>query len=218
MKKLLHIDVETCGGFKGRLIFDIGFIVSDTQGNALYSGAFLIREALPFVAADGFWGQRKNDMMVQVLHKRQIVSASEAWKHLQAAMNDCQVWVAFNSAYEASAFMQTANALHLPDLKLPQELDLALAAMDVLSMREYARYASLEGYFTPKGNISAKCEYLLNWLGLGGERHCHLAYEDTETQLDLYRIIKAKKKKLPAYGKRIMYPSHPEWRKWLKAV
>jgi len=216
MKKLLHIDVETCGGFKGRVIFDIGFIVSDTQGNALYSGAFLIQEALPFVAADGFWGARKNDMMVQVLHKRQIISALEAWKHLQAAMNDCEVWVAFNSAFEASAFEQTAKAFHLPKLELPNELDLALASLDVLSMREYARYASLAGHFTPKGNISAKCEYLLSWLGLDAENHCHLAYEDTETQLELYRVIKAKKKRMPAYGKRIMYPAHPAWKRWLK--
>ena len=218
MKKLLHIDVETCGGFKGRLIFDIGFIVTDAKGNALYSGAFLIRESMPFVAADGFWGQRKNDMLVSVWHKRRIVSAVEAWQHLQAALDDCEVWVAFNSAYEASSFTQTAKLLHLPELRLPGELDLALAAMDVLSMREYARFASLAGYFTPSGNISAKCEFLLEWLGLGGDKHCNLAYEDACTQLDLFRIIKAKKKKLPAYGKRIMYPAHPAWRRWLKVA
>ena len=218
MKKLLHIDVETCGGFKGRLIFDLGYIVSDVSGNALYSGAFLIKESLPFVAADSFWGSRKNDMLVGVLHKRRIVSAVEAWQYLQAAMDDCSAFVAFNSAYEASAFKQTAKALHLPELRLPAELDLALAAMDILSMKQYADYARQHNHFTPSGNLSAKCEYLLSWLGLGGDKHCHLALEDTKTQLDLYRVIKAKKKKMPDYGKRIMYPAHPAWRRWLKVA
>ena len=217
-KRLLHIDVETTGGFQGRVIWDIAWIVTDAKGNELYRAAYLVEEALPFLAADGFWGARKNDLLVQVLHKRTTEKAAFVFAEFQKALDDCEVWAAFNSGFEFSAFAQTVKAFRLPVLNMPQELDLALATMDILNFGQYAIWALEKGYTTPKGNISAKCEYVLEWLGFDPKGHCHLALEDTETQLALFKILKSKRKKFPEFGKRICYPSHPAWLKYLKVT
>jgi len=218
-KHILHIDVETTGGFGGRCIFDVGYIITDAIGNELKRDAFLIREALPFIAADRFWNSRKNDMLVQNLGKREQLPARVAWERLQAAMDGCNVWCAFNSSYEASAFKATANCFNLPELKVPAELDLALAALDILSMREYAKFAMANGLYTEsRKSLSSKCEHILAWLGFDSAKHCHLAIEDTETQVALFCLLKKRKRKFPELGKRLMHFHHPAWKRHLRVV
>lgn len=219
MKKFLHTDVETVGGFDhlARTIWSIAWIVTDGKGNELSRKAFLISEALPFLAGDTFWSKRKNSMMCRVLADYVTVTASEMFEALQKDMDDCEAFVAFNSRFERGAFVNFSRAFRLEPLRMASELDLALYAFDVLPLSQYAAYAKEHNLKTESGKSwSSKCEHILAWLGLTDVEHSHLALDDTLTQVDLFKACLATKKRRPAYGATLTHFAHPAWKKWLR--
>lgn len=223
MKKILHTDFESVGGFNRlKAVWSAAWIVTDAKGTELYRKAYLISEALPFLAGDTFWSQRKNGLMIQQLGHYETVTAAECWADFQADMNACNFWVAFNSRFEAGCIKAQSELFRVPEITLPPELDLALYAFDVLPISKYAAYALEHGFYSDsRKSLSSKCEHLLTWLVADGRMentadHSHLALDDTISQVALYRACLATKGKRPEFGKRLSHIGHPMWRKFLR--
>lgn len=227
-KILLHVDVETVGGFDhaARTIWACAHILTDAKGNELSRKAYLIQEAMPFLAGDTFWSQRKNGMMCKVLKDYETVTAAQFHEIFQTDLDIVEKsgghWVAFNSRFERGAFVNFAVAFRLPAFNMPFELDLALYAFDVLPLSKYAAYALENNLYTEsKKSFSSKCEHLLTWLVACGKmpetaEHSHLALDDTISQVALFKACKATNKKRPDFGRTLTHFAHPMWRKWLK--
>jgi len=220
-KHILHCDVESVGGFGGGkscapLIWAVGYVVTDLQGNKLKQGGILIKDALPFLGGDQFWSKRKNAMQIGCLSDYVQMPAVAAWEHMQTLMDGCDIFCAFNSRFEYAAFAASSRGFKLEPLRFPYlELDLAQYALEALPLSRYVVYALEHKLTTPAGNISAKCENLLAWLGLIENEHNHLALSDTLSQVDLYIECEKAHQKRP-YGVRLHHVSSPIWRKYFK--
>jgi len=223
MKTILHTDFESVGGFNPmKAVWSAAWIITDMKGKEISRKAYLITEALPFLAGDTFWSQKKNGVMIQQLGNYKTVSAAECWADFQKDMDACEFWVAFNSRFEAGCLAAQSIMFHLPEFDLKPELDLALYAFDVLPLKQYAAYALEHNLYTEsKKSFSSKCEHLLTWLVASGRMpetadHSHLALDDTISQVALFVACLATRKKRPAFGKRLTHFAHPMWKKWLK--
>ena len=224
MKKLIHCDIETVGGFnpQARTIWSCAFIVTDSSGRELSREAYLISEAMPLLAGDTFWSKRKNAMLCAALHNYKTVTAGQFHARACELFAECSEFWAFNARFEVGGFTRFTEAFNLPAFTLPPVYDLALWAFDALPFSKYAAWALAQGLYTESGkSLSSKAEHILAWLVadkrlVDVEDHDHLALSDTASQVSMWLAVRKMKKRKPAAGKYLTHFAHPSWRKWLK--
>lgn len=207
-RKILVFDTETAGNFSAPLVYDIGYCITDRNGNPYLERSFVIKEVFcnKVDMANAFYGWKVPDYIQDIADgKRQLVSFEYAMNVLMA---DCETYkvkeiAAYNLPFDLKALMSTERNLYGGGYSYLEEFfqkfvhhDLWTTACENLYKKRYCKWCLNNGQVSEKGNVKTSAEVGHRYFNKDVDFvESHTGLEDVHIEMDiLVRVYRAGRK------------------------
>jgi hypothetical protein len=218
-ENILVLDVETAGGFRSPVVYDLGFTVVERR-----SGRIIERHSL--VIADVFYGMKEDMRSAYYADKLpeyhngiresrfEVVSLWAAWRRVRtiiAAYGIKRVY-AYNANFDKNALNNTMRVVTAGKYHnfMPRGIRWCciwhMACQTILSQPSYRRFAEANGLVSEHGNLRTSAEAAYAYIiGEAGYSEPHIGIEDAiiETEI-LHKVIRQHRK----------VDERPKWNAW----
>lgn len=213
--KILVLDSEATGDLSSPIIYNLGYMILDTNLEPLIKRSYLVSEIYrhKWLMDKSFYYKSKRELYNQQLKSGRVIEASfqEVIKELIYLIKKHKVktLAAYNISYDNRALNETikllSNDLQDKWFKTLNQLNRLciwdLACDTLLQDTEYLNLAEAESWFTAKGNILTNAEvayrYLINDTNFIEE---HTAFSDVEIEVEILKEILLNRKGNVKYG------------------
>lgn len=199
-------DTETVGLQPFNFVYDIGWLITDKQGNIQQRRNFLVREVLtdPKRMMSAFFAKKIFSYYVPALDNGKIrLTPWETILHIMYEdLKDCDVVAAYNIGFDLAALRNTTDILnHGEEILLDDFKILCLwnfACRTLLSSRNYRGVARANGWLSSAGNFKSSAECVYRYIT--GEHNfieSHTALDDCLIENEIMTRAFARKGKIP---------------------
>lgn len=204
--KIFLFDTEAVGLQPFNFIYDIGWIITNKQGEISQRRNFLVRE----IITDGkkmtgaFFARKIFSYYIPAINsgKIRLVSWETIFNIMYEDLKECSTIAAYNIGYDLAALRNTANILNYGEEIIFDDLNILclwnFACRSILNSRNYRKTARKNGWLSPSGNFksSAECAYRY----VTNQRNfieSHTALDDCLIENDIMKTAFSRKGKIP---------------------
>lgn len=189
---ILVLDTETCNGFQEPLIYDLSYVILDTETGEIKERSFTIKDTFDDkkLFATAFYAY-KCPLYESALKTKETkkVSFKRALRKLQRDMrkNNITQFYAYNSRFDSNAIETTAKRFG-GKIKYHQHGDIMDFVAPIVNTNEYKEFCAQNGFMTahkkprPQRKAETVYRYLIN-NPLYNEQH--IAIRDCEIEMTI---------------------------------
>jgi hypothetical protein len=190
---ILVLDVETAGGLENPLVYDIGYAVTDKQGNIYESRSYIISEIFDDknLMNSAYYAEKVPMYKKDIAEgKRTVVSFEEMRLDLLTLMKEYNIDTisAYNLNFDKRALSNTMKYITgykkflTADFKNVKMLCIWSLACEVLyTQKTFRKVAESQGWVTEKGNLRTSAEI--------GHRYINLDFDFEESHTGLEDVF-----------------------------
>ena len=206
-KKTLLFDTET-HGVERKLIYDLGYVITDRRGNVDVMRRFLVQETItnPDIMRDAFYHRKIYTDYLPMLN-RSYCPMLYPWREIVGILRDdvlthnVSVLSAYNLAFDIAAMRATSEHVGADSVFTyrPDMLCLWVYACRYLfNTNLYREVADREGWKSPVGNYRTTAEHAYRFLtGRFDYTEPHTALEDVAIEHEIFCRLHRKRQRIP---------------------
>jgi hypothetical protein len=200
-------DTETIG-ISPKLVYDLGLIICDRQGNPIAKKSWIIREIItdPKIMLGAYYAAKTFSHYIPAIAdgKLSLFSFDDARREFNAMISEhnAKTICAYNIAFDRKAMRETAQHVGHVGAFLNEKInfaDLWLASCrTIAATKKYKTFCHDNGKVSPAGNVRTNAETVFSYLKQNPAFvESHTALEDCEIESEILGAINRRKRAFP---------------------
>jgi len=206
-QKFLVLDVEGAGAIESALVYDVGGVVTDSDGTIYEGFSFLVKQIINNreIMNTAYYRNKlpiyDPKLASGTITKKSLYNVREHIKGLLSKYNIKEVF-AYNAVYDRRALNNTQKHTTSERYKyfLPYGIKVSciwyLACQVICTQKAYYDFCIANEYITEKGNIRTTAEIVYSYITKSNFEEEHTGYEDAKIESAILAVCFKKKKKM----------------------